>query len=161
MKAKPDKQKATNSKRQKEKRRNTLLNSLGAVALAIPLTWAVVGIYNYEKEDAEMKKGYEASLTGIEELIEPNRVCMSTDAYMGGNTQLMVPNLDGTFYACSQHCIAALQSNEAERYAIDPVSKNRINKAKAFICLHPDKSGKVCYFESKENHQTFIKPHTQ
>ncbi|MBX2956315.1 MAG: hypothetical protein KF846_09170 [Cyclobacteriaceae bacterium] len=160
MKAKPDKQKATNSKRQKEKRINTLLNSLGAVALAFPLTWAVVAIYNYEKEDTEIKKGYEASLPDTDELIEPNKVCMSTDAFMDGNIQMVVPNLGGTYYACSHQCIAALQSNEGERYAIDPISKKRINKATAFICLHPDKSGKVCYFESKENHLAFIKLYT-
>ncbi|MBN8651518.1 MAG: hypothetical protein J0L67_08820 [Cytophagales bacterium] len=90
-------------------------------------------------------------------LIASSKVCMSTDGFMGEHTQMVVPDLDGTYFACSQHCIAALQSNEAERYAIDPVSKKRISKATAFICLHPDKSGKVCYFESKENHLAFIK----
>jgi YHS domain-containing protein len=161
MKAKQAKQKVTISKRQKEKRRNTLLNFLGMLGLAIPLTWAVVGIYNYEKEEAKIKEVNEASLPGIVELIEPNKVCMYSDAFMNGNAQIVVPNIDGVYYACSHQCIAALQSNEGERYAIDPVSKNRINKAKAFICLYPDKSGKVCYFESKENHQTFIRTHTQ
>lgn len=161
MKAKATKQKVTVSKRQKERRRNILLNALGMLALAIPLTWAVVGIYNYEKEETKMKEVYEASLPGTEELIDPNKVCMSTDSFMGGTAQMAVPGLDDAYYACSQHCIRALQSNEAERYAIDPFSKNRISKAKAFICLHPDKSSKVCYFESKENHQAFIKTHSR
>lgn len=157
MKTKPVKQRASGSKRQKEKRRNIILNSLGLLALVIPLTWAMIGIYKYEKEGVEGKDVSKASLPGIEELIDPSKICMATDAFMNGNTQIIVPNQDGKYYACSHQCITALQSNEGERFAIDPVSKRRISKATAFICLHPDKSGKVCYFESKENHLAYIK----
>lgn len=156
MKDKPVKQKS-GSKRQKEKRRNVLLNSIGFVALAIPLIWAAVAIYNYEKEEVEMKEAYEASLPDVAEFIEHNKVCMATDAFMHGEVQTVVPGLNESYYACSQHCISQLQSNLAERYAVDPVSKKQISKATAYISLHPDKSGKVCYFESKENHVLFIK----
>ncbi|MCZ8215014.1 MAG: hypothetical protein O9262_02190 [Cyclobacteriaceae bacterium] len=159
MKTKPVKQRASGRKHQKEKPKNILLNSFGVLALIIPLTWAAIGIYNYEKEGTEEKKDYEASLPGIEKLIDPNKVCMATDAFMNGHEQIVVPNQVGNFYACSQPCISTIQLSEVERYAIDPVSKNRISKATAFICLHPDRSGKVCYFETKENHLAFIKIH--
>jgi hypothetical protein len=159
MKIKRVKQSASGRKHQKEKRRNILLNSFGVLALIIPLTWAVIGIYKYEKEGAEEKNDYKASHPGIEKLIDPNKVCMATNAFMNGHEQMLVPNQEGNFYACSQPCISTIQLSEVERYAIDPVSNNRISKAKAFICMHPDRSGKVCYFETKENHLAFIKIH--
>jgi hypothetical protein len=159
MKTKPVKQSASGRKHQKEKRKNIFLNFFGVLALIIPLTWAALGIYKYEEESTNEKKNYEASLPGIEKLIDSNKVCMATDAFMNGHEQIVVPNQEGNFYACSEPCISTLQLSEAERYAIDPVSNNRISKAKAFICLHPDRSGKVCYFETKENHLAFIKIH--
>ena len=156
MEAKKTKEKGKGSKRQRERRKNILLNFLGMLGLTIPLVWAVVVIYNNEKETESMGTNEGLRLSTLE-TIEPNKVCMSTDAFMGGAPQIVVPNMDDKFYACSQHCIVALQSNEGERYAIDPVSKNQISKAKAFICLHPDRSGRVCYFESKENQLAFLK----
>lgn len=128
------------------------------ICLGATLVWIIMLAHNSTPSSTGHR--HRNDLPESEVLLEPGKICMSTDAFMG-HTQMMVPNLEGTYYACSQHCITALQLNEAERFATDPFSKKRISKAAAFICLHPDKSGKVCYFESKENHQAFIKTYMQ
>lgn len=146
------------TQKKKVKWQEWAITTLAFTSVGATLIWIVMMAHN----SAPSLDGH----THRNDLPEPNvliassKVCMSTNAFMGGNTQIMVPNLDGSYYACSQHCITALQSNEAERFAIDPVSKKQISKATAIICLHPDKSGEVCYFESKENHLAFTKLHT-
>jgi len=149
----------TGPQKKKGKWQDWGIPTLTIACVSALLVWIVMMANNSAPSSAG--HGHRNDLPESDVLIEPHKVCMSTNAFMGGHTQMKVPNLDGTYYACSQHCKTALQSNEAERFATDPVSKNQISKAKAFICLHPDKSGKVCYFESKENHQAFIKADTQ
>jgi len=148
----------TGTLKKKAKWQEWIITTLGITFLGATLIWIVMMADN----SAPVSAGH----THRNDFPEPNvliassKICMSTDWFMGGNAQMAVPNLDGTYFACSQYCSTGLQSNEAERFAIDPISKKRISKATAFICLHPDKSGKVCYFESKENHLAFIKLYT-
>lgn len=153
IKSKPGAQK------KKVKWKEWAITTFAITSVGATLIWIVMMAHNSTPSSAG--RNHRNDLPESNVLIDPNMVCMSTDAFMAEYTQMAALNLNGTYYACSQHCITALQSNEAERYAIDPVSKNQISKAKAFICLHPDKSGKVYYFESKENHLAFIKLHIQ
>ena len=58
--------------------------------------------------------------------------------------------VDGkTYYGCCEMCKKTLAENEKARTAIDPVSKNKVDKATAIIGT--TLNGKVYYFENKEN----------
>lgn len=144
--------------KKKTKWQEWAITTLAITSVAATLIWIVLMAHNSTPSSAGHNHRNDFPESNV--LLEPNKLCMSTNAFMAEYTPMLVLNLDGTYYACCQHCLTALQSNEAERYAIDPVSKNRISKAEAFICLHHDKSGTVCYFESKENHLAFIKIYT-
>lgn len=143
------------STKNKSKWRDMAITILAFVSVGATLVWIVWMAHN----SVPPQPGHN-HLTGLPESttqLNPHKVCMSTNAFMGDYPLMPVSDVTGTYYACSEHCKDALLSNEAERYAIDPISKNRVNKAQAIICVHPDKSGKVCYFESKENHLAFVK----
>ncbi|MFL6247253.1 MAG: hypothetical protein ACJ74H_14570, partial [Thermoanaerobaculia bacterium] len=80
--------------------------------------------------------------------VESNFVCMINDRSMA-NEQIPVP-IDGkTYYGCCPMCKERLVKDEASRYAIDPVSGKKVDKAKAVIGALPGAA--VLYFESKEN----------
>jgi len=80
--------------------------------------------------------------------VEPKTVCMVNEHAMGKD-QIPV-EVDGkTYYGCCEMCKKALASDPAKRTAIDPVSGNPVDKAKAVIAAQED--GRVFYFESVEN----------
>ena len=137
----------------KKRIKTIALNSLAVIAVAIPLVLVALNIYHQEKADAA--KSAATDLPNEAELIDPASVCMATNVYMGAN-QMAHAHGGDTYYACSNHCIKRLTENSEDRYAIDPVSNNRVNKAAAIICAHPDRSGTIYYFESKENHLAFL-----
>jgi YHS domain-containing protein len=84
--------------------------------------------------------------------VEPNKVCMINDASMA-NEQIPVP-IDGkTYYGCCPMCKERLEKDEASRYAIDPVSGKKVDKAKAVIGALP--GAKVLYFENIANLEKF------
>ena len=84
--------------------------------------------------------------------VEPNKVCMINDASMAME-QIPVA-IDGkTYYGCCPMCKERLEKDEAARYAIDPVSGKKVDKAKAVIGALP--GAKVVYFENIENLEKF------
>ncbi|MEE9252682.1 MAG: hypothetical protein V3U74_04935 [Thermodesulfobacteriota bacterium] len=58
-----------------------------------------------------------------------------------------------TYYGCCEMCKAKLQNDPNNRFAVDPVSGNVVDKALAVIGAAPD--GKVYYFENEENLKSF------
>jgi YHS domain-containing protein len=69
------------------------------------------------------------------------------------NEQIAVP-IDGkTYYGCCAMCKERLVKDEASRFAIDPVSGKKVDKAKAVIGALPGAA--VLYFESVENLQRY------
>jgi YHS domain-containing protein len=81
-------------------------------------------------------------------LVPAKNVCMINDRSMA-NDQIPV-EVDGkTYYGCCPMCKERLAKEEASRYAIDPVSGKKVDKAKAVIGALPGAA--VLYFESIEN----------
>ncbi|WP_457641510.1 hypothetical protein [Persephonella sp.] len=90
----------------------------------------------------------------VESLVNPEKVCMVNNRYIG--VKQIPVEVDGkVYYGCCKMCVSRIKNNESIRYAIDPVSKKKVDKAKAFILAL--KEGKVLYFESKENVEKFLK----
>lgn len=82
--------------------------------------------------------------------VEAKYVCMG----MGSNRVFdheLIPAVvdDKTYYGCCDNCKTALLSDSTYRYAIDPVSKVRVDKATAVIGALPE--GEVRYFENESN----------
>jgi len=81
-------------------------------------------------------------------LVESKNVCMINDRSMA-NEQIPV-EVDGkTYFGCCPMCKERLVKDEASRFAVDPVSGKRVDKAKAVIGALP--GARVLYFESKES----------
>jgi len=84
--------------------------------------------------------------------VESKKVCMITERVFV-NDQIPV-KVDGrTYYGCCEMCKTTLAQEEAKRTAIDPVSKQQVDKALAVIGA--DKKGRVYYFENEANLRAF------
>ena len=81
-------------------------------------------------------------------VVASKNVCMINDRSMA-NDQIPV-EVDGkTYYGCCAMCKERLAKDESSRYAIDPVSGKKVDKAKAVIGALPGAA--VLYFESEAN----------
>lgn len=84
----------------------------------------------------------------------PNElVCMVNNAFMGEN-QMPVPVDGKTYYGCCEMCVGRLNDDETSRVATDPFSGKEVDKSEAYIVIS-DEHGKVDYFESQENSQSY------
>ena len=80
--------------------------------------------------------------------VEPAKVCMVNEQFM--NRQQIPIEVNGkTYYGCCEMCKKALAEKAEKRFAIDPVSKKKIDKGDAVIGA--DENGNVFYFENEEN----------
>ena len=80
--------------------------------------------------------------------VDSDKVCMVNDRSMAMD-QIPV-EIDGkTYYGCCPMCKERLVKDESSRYAIDPVSGKKVDKAKAVIGALPGAA--VLYFESIAN----------
>lgn len=118
------------------------------IALALVLM-AAVGVLA-EKEGA--KKAAPAPANDKAVLVQAKNVCMINDRSMA-NEQIPV-EVDGkTYYGCCPMCKERLAKDEASRYAIDPVSGKKVDKARAVIGALPGAA--VLYFENEANLQRY------
>ncbi|MCS6804306.1 MAG: hypothetical protein RMM98_02225 [Acidobacteriota bacterium] len=80
-------------------------------------------------------------------VVKPNLVCMVNNTVFS-REQIPV-EVDGkTYYGCCEMCKSRLANDEAVRYAVDPVTNKKIDKATAVIGAKAD--GSVLYFESEK-----------
>lgn len=79
--------------------------------------------------------------------VEPKTVCMINEHAMGKD-QIPVEVEGKTYYGCCEMCKEALAKNADKRVAVDPVTGNKVDKARAVIAAQAD--GRVFYFESDE-----------
>lgn len=85
--------------------------------------------------------------TGPLAKVDPKTVCMVNEMAMGKD-QIPV-EVDGkTYYGCCEMCKNTLAKDASKRTAVDPISGNEVDKAKAVIGAQED--GRVFYFESEE-----------
>jgi len=81
-------------------------------------------------------------------VVESKMVCMINNRSMS-NEQIPVKIDDKTYYGCCPMCKERLVKDEESRYAIDPVSGKKVDKAKAVIGALP--GAEVLYFENETN----------
>lgn len=81
--------------------------------------------------------------------VDAEKVCMINNQFMN-KAQIPVAVEGTTYYGCCEMCEKKLREQPDSRYSVDPVSKKRVDKAKAVIGKL--KSDEVLYFE---NEQTF------
>lgn len=81
---------------------------------------------------------------------------MVNDAFMGA-PQIEVPVKDKMYYGCCKMCVGKLNNSEEIRTALDPFSKEKVDKADAYIVLDPnsDQNG-VFYFKNANNYQKYM-----
>lgn len=100
------------------------------------------------------KINYQKNLPAVGDSISHQKVCMASNIYMGSK-QLEVPTGEKIYYACSEQCIRRLGTDSC-RFAIDPVSHNKVDKALAIVSIDPERSGAIIYFESKETYRSYL-----
>ncbi len=89
---------------------------------------------------------------GLELVQDHSKVCMVTNSFMGV-PQIPVSAGGKTYYGCCQGCVGKVANDPSVRYAIDPVSGARVDKATAVIAK--DGSGKLFYFASEKTFKRF------
>ncbi len=85
--------------------------------------------------------------------VKPELVCMVNDRVMGV-PQIPVEVEGKTYYGCCAGCVGTLKNDESVRYAVDPISGNRVDKAEAYIVAGPQ--GLALYFENPENAKKYL-----
>ncbi len=94
-----------------------------------------------------------ATVMAYQGFVRAEFVCMVNDRVMGV-PQIPV-EVDGKiYYGCCAGCVGTLKNDESVRYAIDPVSGNRVDKADAYIVAGPQ--GLALYFETPENARQYL-----
>lgn len=89
------------------------------------------------------------------DVVPHDEVCMVNNAFMG-KKQIEVNHNGKLYYGCCKMCEERIPQNESVRIAIDPVSKNQVDKADAVIAISGD-NGEVRYFENKANYKAYFK----
>lgn len=79
--------------------------------------------------------------------VEPKNVCMINDRSMAME-QIPVAVEGRTYYGCCPMCKERLLKDASSRFAVDPVTGRKVDKAKAVIGALPGAA--VLYFESAE-----------
>jgi len=84
--------------------------------------------------------------------VEAKYVCMVNNQRYD-KEQIAIEVEKATYYGCCDMCKEKLRNDPKSRFAVDPVSGKKVNKAKAVIGASSD--GKVYYFESVANMKKF------
>ncbi len=90
------------------------------------------------------------------DVVPHDEVCMVNDAFMG-KKQIEVVHNGRKYYGCCEMCEKRIPKEEAVRMAVDPVSKNQVDKSRAVIAITGD-NGEVSYFENDASYKAFFKP---
>ena len=95
------------------------------------------------------------------EFVANEEVCMRNNSYRAE----LIPSIsieNRSYYGCCESCTDYIQKHPEERYAVDPTSETKVDKALAYI-LHPTENEitEVYYFASKENAKVFINENTR
>lgn len=143
------------TKKTKTKVFNILITTLTIVVMGGAMLWIAYGIYKDAKEDVGEVNEYQKSLPALGDSIAHQQVCMASDIYLGGK-QIEVSSGKKKYFACSEHCVHQL-AIDSVHYAIDAVSHRKVDKALSIVTLHPDKTGKIIYFESNETFNKYRK----
>ncbi len=86
--------------------------------------------------------------------VDTGRVCMVTNR-LSQVPQTGIPLVGKTYYGACEGCAYNLRLNPSTRFAHDPYTGKRVDKADA--AAFADASGRVWYFESAESEARFIR----
>lgn len=86
--------------------------------------------------------------------VDTPEVCMITNKHMG-KAQIAVPIGKKVYYGCCEMCVGTLNKDVKSRYAIDPLTGKKVDKATAVIGAKKD--GAVMYFENQKNFDAYLK----
>ena len=111
------------------------------VIVAVALLMVTAVAYSSEQHSALRK-------------VDPSYVCMTNNKDMGA-AQMAVKVGEKTYYGCCKMCAANLRNNKVTQTAVDPVTGNKVDKAKAIIGALP--GGNVLYFENEDSFNAFHK----
>ncbi|GAB4242917.1 MAG: hypothetical protein Kow0027_01730 [Saprospiraceae bacterium] len=90
------------------------------------------------------------------EIVPNEMVCMVNNRFMGIK-QIPIEVEGITYYGCCPECVKKIQENlGGVRYAKDPVSGKKVDKARAVI-IKNNENGMVQYFESEASANRFLK----
>lgn len=89
---------------------------------------------------------------GLTRVTDPSQVCMINDQFMG-RAQIPIKVEGRTYYGCCPACKEKLEKQPASRMAVDPVTGEQVDKARAIIVQ--DSAGKVLYFASEDTLQGY------
>ena len=87
-----------------------------------------------------------ASAAAVQVVSDPSKVCMMNDRVMGV-PQIPVVVEGKTYYGCCAMCKKALNDRPETRFAVDPITDKKVDKALAVIGAQED--GRVFYFENE------------
>lgn len=148
--------KASVTKKRERKWSEIFINVFAIVLLGGAFVWMSVVIYNESTSERESKEQYLASLPGLTDTIPHSKICMVDDIFQGDFPSIPVSIENKTYYGCSQKATRDLTTVDSLRMAIDPMSKEKVDKATAIVAIHPDKDGKVMYFGSKDTYNKYL-----
>lgn len=87
-------------------------------------------------------------------IVENKKVCMVTNMVFPRD-QIPVNHEGKTYYGCCENCKKTLSEDSTARFATDPVTDKKIDKATAVIAARDD--GSVIYFESRKTFNKYKK----
>ena len=94
----------------------------------------------------------QVTTTGLRRVLDAKKVCMVNNTVFDRD-QIPILVGDKTYYGCCEMCKERLAKDPEVRYAADPVSGARVDKASAVIAALPD--GTTLYFENETNFQEY------
>jgi YHS domain-containing protein len=130
------------------------LSAVFAGAIALALTLSLFADRQAEAPASQAEAAAPAEAPAAEatqaalEVVANDEVCMVNDTFFARD-QIPVEVEGKTYYGCCAACKDRLAEDEAIRFAVDPVTGERVDKATATIAARPD--GSVLYFASAEN----------
>ena len=134
--------------------KKVLAGTAGVLALALTISLAADRPAEAPAQQAAASEAPAAEAPAAEasqaalRVVANHEVCMVNDTFFARD-QIPVEVEGQTYYGCCAACKQRLTEDEAIRYAVDPTTGERVDKATAIIAARPD--GSVLYFASDEN----------
>jgi YHS domain-containing protein len=120
-----------------------IVKSFSLFALAMVISGSFFASANAQSEQSK-----DTSLVQV----ETRYVCLINNQKFD-KEQIAVEVEGQTYYGCCEMCKEKLKKDKASRWATDPVSGKKVDKAKAVIGVNTE--GKAFYFENVENLKKF------
>lgn len=146
----------TKKKKSKGKWYEFSMNVFAIVGLAAAFILIIWSFYRDASHEKQGEERYLASLPAVQDTIAHSKVCMVDDFYQGDFPTVAVSLNNTIYYGCSRKAARDLTTIDSLRFAVDPVTKKKVDKGAAIIAIHPDRDGKVVYFGSQETYNKYL-----